>query len=113
MLAPGRSRRFPPAPPCRWNFLLDASACQVPCYTGTGPPGQAGLRKPGPYPVTQSALARSRQTQVMARTAISDDQVGFQRPGLPVLLQLIRPDLARPVRQRQASESNKQGGLSR
>jgi hypothetical protein len=40
-------------------------------------------------------------------------RVGFQRLGLPVLLQLIRPDLARPVRQRQVSERNRQGWLSR
>ena len=40
-------------------------------------------------------------------------QAGLQRPSLPVLLPLMWLDLARPVRQRQASQSNRQLWLSR
>jgi len=55
---------------------------------------------------TRKDAERGRLLQATARA-------GLQRPSFPVLLQLMRLDLARPVRQRRASESNKQFWLSR
>ena len=81
--------------------------------------GQRAWRCPGHVaaPAALLALATSRQTQVMARVVIRtiyrpfdtvatrEDaergrllQAGLQRPSLPVLLPLMRLDLARPVR---------------